>query len=133
MIAVRVSRRVRRIGYGIAFGAGIALAPIAAGAASADTGPVADAPSSSSAAQRVKPVVVPKPAVQPVAAKSVAKAVAANPVAKPVAGKALAARPAASPTPSTVLSAAAMGAPTWAMLSTAATRSASAAAPVRTS
>ncbi|AUN39038.1 hypothetical protein ASU32_02620 [Tsukamurella tyrosinosolvens] len=85
---------MRRIGYGIAFGAGIALAPIAAGAASADTGPVADAPSSS-AAQRVKPVVVPKPAVQPVAAKSVTKAVAANPVAKPVAGKALAAKPAA--------------------------------------
>ncbi|KXP02297.1 hypothetical protein AXK59_17265 [Tsukamurella tyrosinosolvens] len=87
---------MRRIGYGIAFGAGIALAPIAAGAASADTGPVADAPSSS-AAQRVKPVVVPKPAVQPVAAKSVTKAVAANPVAKPVAGKALAAKPAAKP------------------------------------
>lgn len=97
MIAVRVSRRVRRIGYGIAFGAGIALAPIAAGAASADTGPVADAPSSSAAAQRVKPVVVPKPAMQPAAAKSVTKAVAANPVAKAVAGKALAAKPAAKP------------------------------------
>lgn len=84
MIAVRVSRRVRRIGYGIAFGAGIALAPIAAGSASADTGPVADAPAASVAVQRVKPVVVPKLA-------------SARPVAKPVAKKALVPKPAVSP------------------------------------
>ncbi|CAM3905555.1 SGNH/GDSL hydrolase family protein [Tsukamurella ocularis] len=92
MIAVRVSRRVRRIGYGIAFGAGIALAPIAAGAASADTVPVGDAPAASTAVQRVKPVVVPRTAARPVAAKPVA----AKPVAKPVSGKALAATPAAA-------------------------------------
>ncbi|WP_304941288.1 SGNH/GDSL hydrolase family protein [Tsukamurella sp. M9C] len=88
MIAVRVSRRVRRIGYGIAFGAGIALAPIAAGSTSADTGTVADAPTAPAAVQRVKPVVVPKAVVRPVAAK---------PVAKPVSGKAVAAKPAARP------------------------------------
>lgn len=77
MIAVRVSRRARRIGYGIAVGAGIALAPIAAGSASADTGQVADAPAASAAVQRVKPVVVPKP----VAAKPAARPVAPKPAA----------------------------------------------------
>ncbi|WP_158635045.1 SGNH/GDSL hydrolase family protein [Tsukamurella asaccharolytica] len=100
MIAVRVSCRMRRIGYGIAFGAGIALAPIAAGAASADPGPVADAPAPPPvAAQRVQPVVVPKPVAQPVAAKPVAaKPVAAQPVAaKPAVAKPVAAKPAARP------------------------------------
>ncbi|NMD56807.1 MULTISPECIES: SGNH/GDSL hydrolase family protein [Tsukamurella] len=108
MVALRVSRRVRRIGYGIAVGTGIALAPIAAGAASADTGPTpaADAPAASTAVQRVKPVVVPKPvAAKPVAAKPVAakpfvaksaaaKPVAGKPVARPVAAKAASAGPA---------------------------------------
>ncbi|MCS3781354.1 SGNH/GDSL hydrolase family protein [Tsukamurella ocularis] len=86
MIAVRVSRRVRRIGYGIAFGAGIALAPIAAGAASADTGTAADAPPATASVQRVQPVVVPRVAAKPAAAKA---------VAKPLSGKQAAAKPAA--------------------------------------
>lgn len=101
MVALRVGRRVRRIGYGIAFGAGIALAPFAVGAASADAGPTVPAagPAASAAVQRVQPVVVPKP----VAARPVVKPVAAQPVARPVTGAAPAPAQAASPGRSVVV------------------------------
>ncbi|MBS4103225.1 SGNH/GDSL hydrolase family protein [Tsukamurella paurometabola] len=91
MVALRVSRRARRIGYGIAVGAGIALAPIAAGAASADTGPAAEGPATT-AVQRVKPVVVPKSAVVQPAGTPVRK-----PAGKPVAAQRAVAQPGGAP------------------------------------
>lgn len=115
MVSSPVSRRARRIGYGIAFGLGIALAPIAAGSASADPGPTVSAdgavvppvphrakpaavPARAVAAKPVvvrkqvvaKPVVAPKSAAAP-------KAVAKPFVAKPAVAKPVAVEPAAKP------------------------------------
>ncbi len=89
MIAVRVSRRMRRIGYGVAVGAGIALAPFAAGAASADAGPTVTAagPGAPIAVPHAKPAVIPgtvaaRPAAAPVRAAAPVHAKAAPAQAK---------------------------------------------------
>ncbi len=88
MVAVRTRRTLRMLGYGIALGAGIAVAPFAIAAASADPGAAHAQPGAALAAphaqptavNRVQPVVVPKAAV---AGAAVARPVAAKPVAKP--------------------------------------------------
>ncbi|WP_158636163.1 SGNH/GDSL hydrolase family protein [Tsukamurella sputi] len=89
MAALRNSRHLRRLGYGIALGAGIAFAPFAIAAASADPG------AAHSGAQPGAAIAVPhvQQAVAP-------RAVVAKPVAaKPVALKPAAVTPAAAPQP----------------------------------
>lgn len=94
MVALRNSRHLRRFGYGIALGAGIAFAPFAIAAASADPGAAhaGAQPAAAVAVPHVQQVVVPKAVV--------AKPVAAKPVAvKPAAVKPVAVKPAAAPKP----------------------------------